>query len=203
MTDAHGTTHRVTNWWRPLALGLAAAAIFCGGAEAQSPPLNERIEQCKACHGEDGNSRMEKIPSLAGQPEFFLLNQLILMREGVRRIEAMEPFVKGLTDKDATALARHFAALEPKRSEETIDPDLVTRGATIAEQRRCASCHLPSLAGQDQMPRLAGQRVDYMIEALKAYRDDKRTGADTAMTAAILGLTDAELVALAHYAASH
>ena len=33
---------------------------------------------------------------------------------------------------------------------------------------RCSSCHLPSLAGQEQMPRLARQRIDYMIEAMKA-----------------------------------
>lgn len=201
MTDTQ-SPHAVTHQWRPLAFALAAAIVFCGTAFAEDVPLSERIQQCKACHGEDGNSRIEKIPSLAGQPEFFLLNQLILMREGVRQIEAMAPFVKGLTDKDATALAKHFAALAPKRTDEAVDPALVKRGAEIAVQRRCASCHLPSLAGQDQMPRLAGQRVDYMIEALKAYRDDKRTGADTAMTAVIYGLSDADLAALAHYSAS-
>jgi cytochrome c553 len=201
VTEAH-RIHAVTGWWRPLALGFAAATVFSASALPQDLSLDERIEQCKACHGADGNSRTEKIPSLAGQPEFFLLNQLILMREGVRRIEAMAPFVKNLTDKDATALAKHFAALAPKRTDEAIDPALVKRGAEIAAQRRCASCHLPSLAGQDQMPRLAGQRIDYMIDSLKAYRDDKRSGADTAMTAVILGLSDADLAALAHYSAS-
>jgi cytochrome c553 len=202
VTETHCDAHAVASWWRPLALGLAAAAVSCITAFAQGPPLDERIQQCKACHGEDGNSRIEKIPSLAGQPEFFLLNQLILMREGVRQVEPMAPFVKGLTDKDATALATHFAALAPKPTDEPVDPALVKRGAQIAAQRRCASCHLPSLAGQDQMPRLAGQRIDYMIETLKAYRDDKRTGADTAMTAVIFGLSDADLAALAHFAAS-
>jgi cytochrome c553 len=165
-------------------------------------PLAERIAQCGACHGEDGNSRIENIPSLAGQPEFFMLNQLVLMREGVRRIEAMTPFVKDLTDADITALAKHYASLEPKRSEERIDPTLVERGAALAVQRRCASCHLPSLVGQEQMPRLAKQRTDYMIETLKAFRDDRRSGADTSMTATVLGLSDADLAALAHYAAA-
>jgi cytochrome c553 len=41
-----------------------------------------------------------------------------------------------------------------------------------------------------------------MIYALKAFRDDTRSGADTAMTASILGLSDTDLTALAHYAAS-
>ena len=52
------------------------------------------------------------------------------------------------------------------------------------------------------MPRLAGQRIDYLAYAMKSYLDNSRSGADTAMTAAILGLSDADIVALAHYAAS-
>ena len=165
-------------------------------------PLKERIAQCGGCHGEDGNSRLENIPSLAGQPEFFVMNQLVLMREGVRQIEAMAPFVKDLKDPDIFALAKHFASLPPKRSDEAIDPALVKRGAEIAQARRCASCHLPTLAGQEQMPRLAGQRIDYLVAAMKSYLDNTRTGADTAMTASIFGLSEADLVALAHYAAS-
>jgi cytochrome c553 len=52
------------------------------------------------------------------------------------------------------------------------------------------------------MPRLAKQRIDFMIEAMKALRDDKRSGADTMMTAVIVGVPDADLAALAHYVAS-
>ena len=188
-------------WWPPV-VGLAAALLCAGAAVAQSVPLAERIESCAACHGEDGNSKMENIPSLAGQPAFFVLNQLILMRENVRLVEAMMPLVKDLKDADITALADHFAKLPPKPSEELIDPALVKRGAEIAGQRRCASCHLPTLAGQDQIPRLAKQRVDYLIQSLKEFRESRRPGADTIMSGAVAGLSDADLTALAHYAAS-
>jgi len=157
---------------------------------------------CTACHGEDGNSKIANIPSLAGQPEFFILNQLFLMREGVRPIESMKPFVKDLRDSDIDALAKHFAGLEPKASDEKIDPALVKRGSELAVTQRCASCHLPNLAGQQQMPRLAKQRVDYLIHSMKEFRDNKRSGADTLMSNAVAGLSDADLTALAHYAAS-
>jgi cytochrome c553 len=197
----------VANRRRPLALVLAAAFVYAGpfdagDALAQSGALAEKIQLCGACHGEDGNSKMEKIPSLAGQPAFFTLNQLFLMREGVRKVEAMAPIVKDLKDDDLTNLSQHFAALAPKRSEEPFDAALAKKGAEIATQRRCSSCHLPSLAGQEQMPRVARQRIDYLIETLKSYRDSPRPGADTAMSAAIAGATDADLTALAHYAAS-
>jgi cytochrome c553 len=194
--------HVVSGWWRPLALGLAAAFFCANGASAQNTPMTERIALCASCHGEDGNSRMENIPSLAGQPEFFVLNQLFLMREGVRRIEAMASFVKELKDDELDALSKYFAKLAPKLSNEPLDPELVKRGAEIAAARRCASCHLPTLAGQDQMPRLAKQRIDYLIYAMKAIRDSKRSGADTLMSASVAGHSDADLTALAHYAAS-
>ena len=176
--------------------------FFASPVAAQPLSLEQRIEQCGGCHGEDGNSKLENIPSLAGQPAFFTLNQLVLMREGVRKVEPMMPFVKDLKDADIQALAAHFEKLTPKASDEAIDPALVARGEKIAAQRRCASCHLPTLAGQEQMPRLARQRVDYMITAMNAYLKDQRTGADTAMTAAIFGLTGDDIIALAHYAAS-
>jgi cytochrome c553 len=192
----------VANRWRPLAVGLAAVFLGAASAAAQTVTLAERLQLCGTCHGEDGNSKMEKIPSLAGQPAFFILNQLFLMREGVRKVEAMAPFVKELKDEDLTALSEHYAKLTSKPSGEPIDPALAGRGAQIAENRRCRSCHLPTLAGQEQMPRLARQRIDYLIPTLKSYRDSPRPGADTAMSAAIVGATDDDIKALAHYAAS-
>jgi cytochrome c553 len=194
--------HAVSGWWRSLALGLATVAFCTTSVLAQSMPLAERIKLCATCHGEDGNSPMANIPSLAGQPEFFVFNQLFLMREGVRRIEAMMPFVKDLKDEDLDALAEHFARLAPKASDEPVDPALAKRGAELAVSLRCGSCHLPTLAGQDQMPRLAKQRIDYLIATMKSYRDGPRSGADTAMSAVVDGVSDADLTALAHYAAS-
>ena len=187
-------------WLAAVLFGLAACAAL--PALAQPMPLAERIQQCSACHGADGNSTLENIPSLAGQPEFFILNQLVLMREGVRQVEAMAPIVKDLKDEDLDALAKHYNKQPAKPSAEAVDPALVKRGGEIAEKMRCGSCHLPTLAGQEQMPRLARQRIDYLVKAMRDLRDSKRPGADGNMTAAIASVSDADLVALAHYAAS-
>jgi cytochrome c553 len=157
---------------------------------------------CTSCHGADGNSQNINVPSLAGQPEFFILNQLFLMRESVRKVEAMTPLVKDLKDADMEILAKYFAGLQAKASGEKIDPDLAKRGAELAVTRRCTSCHLPNLAGRQQIPRLARQRLDYLIRSMKEFRDNKRAGADTLMSNAVAGLSDAELEALSHYAAS-
>ena len=144
----------VVNWRRPLAFVLAAAFVcasqfHAGHAHAQSGPLAEKIQLCSACHGEDGNSKIEKIPSLAGQPAFFILNQLFLMREGVRKVEAMAPIVKDLNDDDLNNLSQHFAKLEAKRSDETIDPALAKKGAEMPSPKNLlfkvkdiVACHI-------------------------------------------------------------
>jgi len=176
--------------------------VFNAVITAQTKPVAERIQQCTVCHGSDGNSRVKNTPSLAGQPEFFLLNQLVLMREGVRPIEPMKPYVKDLQDSDIEAIAQYFAALEPKPSEEIPDPALMQRGAELAASLRCASCHLPDFAGRQQIPRLARQRMDYLIYSMKQFRDNTRSGADTLMSNVVAGLSDADLTALAHYSAS-
>ncbi len=181
-----------------------AFAILATAAAAQqaAPQTSHTLETCLGCHGEGGNSRTPPVPSIAGQPEFFITNQLIYMREGVRPTPAMKPFVEKLTDSEIEALARAIAALPATRSDEVVDARLAAHGRKLSEQLRCGSCHLPNLHGQEQMPRLAGQRIDYMIAAMQAYRDSKRPGADPMMSNVVVGLSDADLEALAHYAAS-
>ena len=158
---------------------------------------------CAGCHGETGNSSMEGIPSLAGQPALFVTNQLILMREGVRQIEQMTSFVKDLTDSEIEALAAYYSRLVPERSAESPDPGLAREGARLAAAMRCGTCHLPTYAGQNQVPRIAKQRVDYLIAAMAAYRGNRRSGSDTSMNAVLYGVRDAEITALAHFLAGH
>jgi cytochrome c553 len=196
-----GVMRLVLRPWCAVIVGLATSV--CGAtAHTQGVPLDERIRLCGTCHGEDGNSRTPDVPSLAGQPAFFVMNQLFLMREGVRQVEAMAALAKELRDDELDALAKHFAKLPPKASDEPIDPALARRGTELSQRLRCSSCHLPSMAGQDQMPRLAKQRLDYLITAMKALRDNKRAGADTQMSSILAGLSDTDLAALAHYTAS-
>jgi cytochrome c553 len=183
---------------------MHAALLMAAGttAQAQTAVSPERLELCAACHGPGGNSKMEKIPSIAGQPEFFLLNSLVLIREGVRNVEAMAPFMKDMKDDEIQALATYFAAQKPERTDEPIDQAQAQRGAQLVDPRHCSSCHKPDLSGEQVAPRIAGQRIDYLIDAITAFRDSTRIGGDPAMSSAAQGLSDADITALANYAAS-
>jgi len=162
----------------------------------------ERLQLCAACHGPDGNSANPSVPSIAGQPKLFLENQLILFREELRRSEQMLPVVKGLKDPEIIKLAEHFSRL-PAKSMETgaPNPALLKQGMERAKTLRCGVCHLADFRGQNQVPRLAGQREEYLAAEMRAYRDNKRGGGDTIMAATLYGVPDADIRALAQFLA--
>lgn len=181
--------------------GWLAAILLLPAAAAATPPAGQ-VAHCESCHGRDGNSITAGTPSIAAQPATFLENQLVYFREGLRNAPVMQEVAKGMKDEDITALARHFAS-RPARVVAAAAPDaaLVARGAALVARMHCGQCHLPRLEGRDQMPRLAGQREDYLVHAMTGYRDGTRTAADTTMAEVLAGLSDADLRALAHYAA--
>jgi cytochrome c553 len=142
---------------------------------------------------------MTEVPSLAGQPAYYLKLQLTLLRDKQRQSSRMSPIAEALSDSDVEQLSAHFAALPPGEPPRGQDNGDAGDGERLAQANHCASCHLATYAGQNQMPRLAGQREDYLLKAMKDYRDGKRAGFDGTMTEVLRGLPDGDLAALAHY----
>ena len=176
---------------------LLAALFICGAAHAQT--TEERAKACAACHGADGNSAVAGTPSIAAQPKIFLENYLVMTREGIRGSSVMQGLLKGAQDRDLVALAVHFSKMKAKTAEEKSDQKLFNRGKQVAAANRCASCHEKTFHGREQMPRLAGQREEFLAEVMLQYRQNKRVGGDTMMTAALHGIPEADFKALAHY----
>lgn len=178
-------------------VALAPAALANGDAARGKA----KGEQCFACHGETGNSTMPNIPSLAAQPAGAMFLQLFLFREKLRDVPAMTPFVEGRSDQDLEDLAAYFAGQTLAPNDEPHNSARYQRGSELSQRLRCASCHGMGYKGQVQVPRLAGQREDYMLMALEQYQKNERTGIDTNMVAAVYGVPAADLAALAHYMA--
>ncbi|MGQ0510153.1 MAG: c-type cytochrome [Betaproteobacteria bacterium] len=172
------------------------AALFISNALAQVP---DKVKACAACHGADGNSAIAGTPSIAGQPRIFLENYLVMTREGVRGSAVMQALLKGVSDREIIALSRHYSELKARATAEPVNRILFERGRGIAARNRCSSCHLPNYVGREQMPRLAGQREEFLAEVMLQYRQNRRPGGDTMMSAALYGIPEAEFQALAHY----
>jgi len=183
-----------------LAASLGAPALAAGDAGRGKALAEER--NCGQCHGTAGVSAMPDIPSLAGHPDEFITLQLILFRERLRDAPPMPDLVQGLTDQQVEDLATYYASLPAGHAERPArDAARYQAGAALAEKLRCGVCHLPQFQGQAQMPRLTGQREDYLIQSLTQYRDGTRRGTDTNMNAVMYGVTEAEIAALAHFMA--
>lgn len=193
-------TLRAAGW------AVLAAITLCSvsGADATVNPalsesIRERLRMCATCHGEGGNSQTAGIPSVAGQPKTFLETQLILFREGLRVSPPMQPVTKGLSDREISLLAESFAASPVRVEPAEADPALEKRGREVARKLRCGTCHLPDFRGRAQIPRLAGQREEYLVDAMTALRDKRRSGADTIMSGVLHGVSDADIGAMAHF----
>jgi cytochrome c553 len=162
----------------------------------------EKAELCIGCHGENGISQMENVPSLAAQVDQFTQWQLIFFRAGTRKSEEMKPIVEQLDNNDIRNLGAYFASLQPPEKKQDDDPDLSAKGKQAAAGRRCASCHLDSYAGTKAVSRLAGQREDYLLKALRDYKSGARAGGGMAAMAEVAySLSEEEITALAHYLA--
>jgi cytochrome c553 len=187
-----------SRWFSALVFAIAlaspthAADIEAGKAKA---------EICAACHGENAISTIENIPSLAGQPDLYTQWQLIFFRAGTRKNEQMQPIVQDISNEDIRNLGAYFASLTPPKAvAPDPDPGLSEKGKLSAAGRRCTSCHTDSFAGVKATARIAGQREDYLLKALRDYKSGVRSGGGMAAMADVAySLQDEEIVALAHY----
>lgn len=186
------------------ALGVApASAVPSGDPGAQSsgaPSLPDKIKLCESCHGPNGNSVTPLLPSIAEQPRTFLENQLVYFREELRHAPVMQGIAKGMPDELINALAKHFAAQKATSVEKSpAEPAKMMRGAELATKHHCGQCHKPRFEGQGQIARLAGQREDYLLDAMKGYKAGTRSAADTTMTEVLGPLGEQDLAVLAHF----
>ena len=181
---------------------LSLLAITAGGADLAAGAA--KAEACFACHGKGGISQMAATPSLAGQPDGFLQWQLVYFRSGTRKNPVMQPLAAALSDDDIRNLAAYFAAQKPPASGANgpADAPKFAVGQRLAQQHRCASCHKDDYSGAQAAARIATQREDYLLKALRDFKSGARTGGGVAaMADAVYPLGDEQLTALAHFMA--
>jgi cytochrome c553 len=194
-------------WRIPLklvALVLVAAALVgpvLPGRAADIGAGRRKAEPCAACHGPDGNATLPGTPSLAAQPAWFTHWALIKFRDGRRQDPVMSPLAAPLADADLADLAAYYAAQPARPRAQAVDPARAAEGKPLADAHHCTQCHRPDLSGQDHVPRLAGQDLQYLLKMLRAYRARTAADLDGFMTMAAQPLTDAEIDALAHHIA--
>jgi cytochrome c553 len=171
-------------------------------ALARAAEGKAKAEACAACHGADGNSIAPMFPNLAGQSSRYIYLQLKDYKEGRRSNPLMTPQVAELTKQDMRDLGDWFAQFKQKPTNFRADPDKVARGKKVSDDALCPMCHLGGLAGQNEVPRVAGQHQEYIYAQLMAFKNKLRTNDAGNMQSVVRTLSDEDLEALSHYAAS-
>jgi cytochrome c553 len=176
--------------------------LLTGALPAFAADPGEKLAPCLACHGAEGQSETENVPSLGVQPAPYTVIQLFMFREGLRVAEPMNEMAKGLTDNDLQSIA-DFCEKQPapKPPADPVDPARLERDRVLVEQNHCNVCHRPDFSGQNNVPRLADQREDYLLKTLRDYKNGARRGYDASMAEVLQPLDDAQLIEFAYYLA--
>jgi len=139
------------------------AAPLLGDAAAGEP----LSAVCGGCHGEHGVSSDSATPSLAAQDARYLVDAIKAYRT-TRKRESMRLYVTGLSDKNVQNIAAFYSVQQSRAVEkgQTLVKDLTDK----CERCHAAEADIPGMV----VPRIRGQDRDYLIMALRAYRDDRR-----------------------------
>ncbi|MFL2726470.1 MAG: c-type cytochrome [Gammaproteobacteria bacterium] len=205
---------------------LAISLVFIGvdsyAAELNIPNVlkngdasngSSLVATCAACHGNDGNSINTDWPSLAGQNQKYLYDQLVYFVNGEREnalMTAVIPYLKNLSSDELLDIAAFYAESSASVGQADSDIDLLALGESLYRAGdlsrgipACTACH--SLYGEGNIqagfPKISGQQKGYLISTLKEYRSQIRNAGNYAlvMQAASANLKDDDIEALANY----
>jgi cytochrome c553 len=166
-------------------------------------------QSCAECHGVDGLSIEDGVPHLASQHADYLYAQLRAYKDGRRKKAQMRRAIQAFNDEALRNVAAYYFSLDlpytpdpqqaagsaaQRASMDDVSPEEAGKAASTG----CASCH-----GKDGnsilpgMPSLAGQNLEYLVNATKAYREASRK--DPMMRPAVALLNDDTIDNLALY----
>ena len=171
------------------------------------------VAACAACHGTDGNSISPAWPTLAGQNQKYLLDQLNYFKNGEREnalMSSVVPLLNAYSDQDLLNIAAYYSSQTKTNGQAEDNAELLALGEALYRSGNmkkaipaCTACHSVNGAGNALagFPSVAGQQKAYLVSTLKAYRTKERNAGDYAlvMQAISKNLSDDEIDALANY----
>ena len=185
-----------------VALGTFQLAMLVPASAQDIEAGRVKSQACAACHGADGNSTVGMFPSLAGQTWRYIYIQLKDFKEGRRDNPVMSPMAMPLSRQDMIDIANYYAAQPLKPTTFKADETKIKLGKAKADETLCSMCHLGGFAGQNEIPRVAGQHYDYFVQQMRDFKARKRTNDAGNMTSVAQTLSEADIENLGHYIAS-
>jgi cytochrome c553 len=172
---------------------VAAVATPGNTGEAQAF-LGAKLLVCNTCHGGNGIPHNEATPIIWGQQENYLIKQLHDFHSDARDSEVMRWMSTALTQGELQAAATYFA----KKSWPAKSAGTAGGPSPPAMLAVCQACHQQNFVGGLPAPRLAGQKYEYLVAAMRDYAEGKRTN-NTEMMRMMEAVSPDERDAIARY----
>ncbi|MCP4039427.1 MAG: c-type cytochrome [bacterium] len=159
------------------------------------------LETCAGCHGKNAAGGMDgEYPRLAGLDERYLARQLRAFKARKRINIPMYPYAteRELPADDVRDVARYLSQIELQTKLPSPDAVMsayerllaaeaafnvprvegdIERGAELYEDE-CGDCHGEEGWGEDDVPQLAGQHINYLRRQIKAFQSGDRKNED-------------------------
>jgi len=173
-----------------LSLLVSSLSVFAAAGEmAEAKPMkkgdaekgSKLVGTGVACQGADGNSVVGQWPTLAGQRESYLFEQLEHIRDEERVIAVMKGLLNNYSDDDLRDVSAFYASQKTKVSQAdeanlALGQQIYRAGNLKSGVPACTGCHGPAGKGLEsaQYPMLGGQKAEYVVTSLIAYQTGER-----------------------------
>lgn len=191
---------------RPWALG----AILLLSSTAFAAADAGLTASCDACHGKDGVSTRQNVPTIAGISIPVQLDALKAFKQKSRpcrtvsiqgRTDDMCRVAAALSEAQVMSLAEHYSKLAYVKMNQPVDTAESAAGMAIA-QRECSICHTKGGTDPtDDAGLLGGQPLGWLKNAIADMKNAK-SPQPKMMRDKTSKLSDADVTALAEYYAS-
>jgi len=187
-----------------LAAGIVLALSWSLSAHAAGDPAagEKKFYTCYGCHGIDNyrNAYPDySVPKLRHQHASYIVAALQEYRSGERPHATMHAQAASLSDQDIDDIAAYLQGADPVKA------TAVVKGTVPKQVTACVACHGENGLGVEAplTPKpavLAGQHVDYLEQALVAYRNGRRKNVVMDSMAQLLTSDEDVKIAAAYFA---
>lgn len=157
--------------------------------------------KCAKCHGDTGISEEDDTPSVAGQTRSYQFKQLMDYKTSTREERTMVKRARKLSPEEMADLSAFYEAQTQEMPPQREAPKLATEGDESRLLLSCDVCHGKEGTGYGmESPVLIGQKPQYFIDTMMAFRDgDRENDAYGRMRFIANRLSDEEIEGLAAY----
>lgn len=162
--------------WMLITMGIYSVLPIAAQAEEDPMAGKYKFSTCEGCHGIPGYTNVYPtyhVPKLGGQHAEYIISALKAYKTGNRKHETMHANAATLSEQDMADIAAYLSGIASSTTSPT--PAMGNPSAGKKKSATCQTCHGTDGNSSDpQFPRLAGQYVDYMVNALEGYETGQR-----------------------------